>query len=159
MSKVITQSLTGGVQHAFALSNQFVDVCPEAVWGKTFGRWPVWQQLFHAYAAVDFFLRDPSAAAEASIFPEGVGDLKTTMDDAPAKSVVKDYFAQAQKRANDYMDGLDDAKLAQKHEGAGARFGRDVTHAALVALIASHTMYHLGSCDAALREAGLPGVF
>ena len=159
MSKVITESLAGGVQHAFALSNQFVDVCPEDVWGRTFGRWPVWQQLFHAYTAVDFFLRAADAAPEAPLFPEGVGDLKTTMDDVPAKLIVKDYLAQAQKRVTDYMAGLDDAKLAQKHEGVSARFGRDVTHAALVALIASHTMYHLGACDAALREAGLPGVF
>ena len=159
MSKVITESLAGGVQHAFALSNQFVDVCPEEVWGKTFGKWPVWQQLFHAYAAVDFFLRSADASPETSIFPDGVGDLKTTMDDAPAKLIIKDYFAQAQKRVNDYIATLDDAKLAQKHEGLSARFGRDVTHAANVALIASHTMYHLGCCDAALRESGLPGVF
>lgn len=159
MSRIITESLSSGVQHAFALSNQFVDICPEEIWGKTFGRWPVWQQLFHAHAVIDFFLRPAGAAPEAPLLPEGVGDLKTTMDDVPAKLIVKDYFVQTQKRVNDYLAELDDAGLALKHEGLSGRFGRDVTHAALVALIASHTMYHLGSCDAALREAGLSGVF
>lgn len=159
MSRVITESLAGGVQHAFALSNKFVDICPEEIWGKTFGRWPVWQQLFHAHTVIDFFLRPADAAPEAPLFPDGVGELKITMDDVPAKLIVKDYFARMQKRVTDYMADLDDVKLTLKHEGVSARFGRDVTHAALVALIASHLMYHLGSCDAALREAGLSGVF
>ena len=31
--------------------------------------------------------------------------------------------------------------------------------AATLVMLASHTDYHIGSCDAALRDHGLPGVF
>lgn len=159
MSKVITQSLAGNVQHAFALVNQFIKVCPEEIWGKKFGGWPVWQQLYHPFASIDFFLRPAGAAEEPPLFQSGVAELKTTLPEAPAKVLIEEFFAKVQKRVDDYIAGLDDAALAQKNEGLSQRFNRDVTHAGTVALIASHTMYHLGSCDAALREHDLPGVF
>ena len=159
MSKVITQSLAGNVQHAFALVNQFVKVCPEEIWGKKFGGWPVWQQLYHPFSSVDFFLRPAGAHEEPSIFQPGVGELKESTLEPPAKLLIEEYFQKVQKRVEDYIAGLDDASLSQKNDGLSQRMGRDFTHAGTIALIASHTMYHLGSCDAALREHDMPGVF
>lgn len=159
MSKIITQSLEGGILHAFGLANEFLKVCPDTIWAKKFGSWPVWQQMFHAFSAIDFFLRPSDASPEVSPFGEGVGDLKEPAQNTPAKAEVQDYIEKAQARVRDYIAGLDDAALGSNHVGLSARFGRDVTHAATLALIASHTMYHLGCCDAALRENGIPGVF
>ena len=159
MSKIVTQSLEGGILHAFGLTNEFLKVCPDAVWGQKFGGWPVWQQMFHAYTAIDFFLRPKDAAPEAPLFGDGVGDLKQAAKETPAKAAVQDYIEKAQAKVRDYIAGLDDAALGNSHAGLSARFGREVTHAATLALIGSHTMYHLGSCDAALRENGMPGVF
>lgn len=159
MSKVITQSLSDNIMHAFTLVNEFLKVCPEAVWGKTFGGWPVWQQLFHAFAFVDVFLRAADAEPELPLFEPGVAELKDSPLEPPAKLLIKEYIEKAQERVRLYAANLDDASLAGKNEGLGLRFGRDMTHAATLALIASHTMYHLGGCDAALREEGLPGVF
>ena len=33
------------------------------------------------------------------------------------------------------------------------------THAAACAMLTGHVLYHLGTCDAALREEGLKGFF
>ena len=159
MSKIITQSLEGGVMHAFSLANEFIKVCPDTIWGKKVGGWPVWQQLFHTFGAIDFFLRDADAAEEPPVFGEGVTELKVSPAEAPSKDKVREYIEKKQAQVQAYAAKLDDAALAEKHEGLSKRFGRDVTHAGTLALIASHTMYHLGSCDAALRENGLPGVF
>lgn len=159
MSKAITQSLEGGIMHSFALVNEFIKVCPEKVWGQKFGGWPVWQQLYHAFTAVDFFLRPADAPAEKNPFDDAFGDLKQSAPEAPAKELVKDYVEKAQAKVREYIAGLDDAALSAKNEGISARMGRDMNHAGTLALIASHTMYHLGSCDAALRENGMPGVF
>lgn len=159
MSKAIVQSLEGGVLYSFSLVNEFIKVCPDNIWEQPFGRWPVWQQLYHAFSAVDFFLRDKDAPESDKPVPEPIGNLAEVADKAPAKQIIKDFIEKAQKEAAEYMAGLDDAALAAKNEGLSARMGRDVSHAGTVALLASHTMYHLGSCDAALRQNGLPGVF
>ena len=159
MAKVITQILEGNIMHAFGLVNEFIKVCPENIWEKKFGRWPVWQQLFHPFASIDFFLRSDTAEPEPALFEPGVAELKDISMKAPAKALVKEYVEKAQARVLQYTAGLDDAALAEKHEGLSARFGRDMTHAATLTLLASHTMYHFGSCDAALRDGGLPGVF
>ena len=159
MSKAITQSLEGNILHAFGLVNQFLEVCPDDVWGKKFGGWPVWQQLFHPFASVDFFLRAADAAEELPLFEPGVAELKESPLLPPAKLLVKEYIEKAQARVKEYAAGLDDDSLSRKNEGLSARMGHDMSHAATLGMIASHTMYHLGSCDAALREQGIPGVF
>ena len=159
MTKILVASLEGGIRHAFGLSDDFLKHCPDAVWGKKFGGWPVWQQFFHAFSALDFFLRGATDESEAPLFAPGVSELKHSLPTPPAKAQIKDYVEKAQTRTLRYVAGLDDAALAEKNEGLSARMGRDMTHAATLALIASHTMYHLGACDAALREQGLPGVF
>lgn len=159
MSRILVQSIEGGVFHAFSLCNEFLKACPEKVFAAKFGGWPVWQQLFHSFASIDFFLRPDGAPEEAPLFKPGVAELKEGPAEAPAKEVVLEFMEKAQKRVQEYAAGLDDAALALKNEGLSGRIGRDMTHAATLALIGSHTMYHLGSCDAALRENGLPGVF
>ncbi|MDL2316862.1 DinB family protein, partial [Desulfovibrio sp. OttesenSCG-928-A18] len=146
MSKVIVQSLEGGIMHAFALVKQFIEQCPENIWGTKFGGWPVWQQLYHPFASLDFFLRPAGAAEARSPFAPGVAELKNTLEEAPAKQLIKDFIVESEALVNKYIAGLDDGALAAKNEGLSARFGRDVTNAGTLALIASHTMYHLGSC-------------
>jgi uncharacterized damage-inducible protein DinB len=159
MSRIIVQSLEGSIQRGFGLVNQFLEVCPEAVWAKKFGGWPVWQQLYHTFASMDFFLPETNSAPVAPLFASDVAELKSTPPGTPEKSAIREVVAKAQAKAVAYAASLDDAALAQKNEGISSRIGREFTHAATLSLIAGHTMYHLGSCDAALREQGLPGVF
>lgn len=159
MATIITESLHGGILHAFGLATEFIRVCPDEVWGKKFGGWPVWQQLFHPFASVDFFLRPAGAAEEAPLFQPGVAELRESTLEPPAKALILEYIEKAQARVNQFVGALDDASLAAGNEGLTSRFNRTVTNAGTLALIASHTMYHLGGCDAALREHGVPGVF
>jgi hypothetical protein len=159
MSRIITQSLEGNIMHAFSLANEFVKVCPEDIWGMKFGGWPVWQQIFHPFASVDFFLRGVNEHAELPLFEDGVAEFKKSPLEPPARLLIKEYMEKTQERVQKYIAGLDDTALAAKHEGLSSRFGRDMTQAAALSLIAAHVMYHLGACDAALREQGRPGVF
>lgn len=159
MSNTLTQSLAGGVLHAFALMDEFMKKCPENIWNEPFGKWPVGQQILHPYGAVDFFLRGPADKEEKAPFSDALISLKEVPAEAPAKELVMEYAATVTARVNAYIAGLDDAALTQKNEGLSARLGRDMNHAATLALLASHTMYHLGSGDAALRQHGIPGVF
>ena len=159
MSKAITQSLEGGILHTFGLVNEFLKVCPDAVWEQPYGKWPVWQQMYHAFTAVDFFLRPKDAPQAPTPVSGPIGNLAEVAVEAPARQLIHDFIAKAQAEVSDYIAGLDDATLAANNEGMSARMGRDMTHAATLGLVAAHTMYHLGCCDAALRQNGLPGVF
>lgn len=159
MANGITQGIAGGVMRSFSLMEAFVANCPDNIWNAPYGKWPVGQQVLHAYGAIDFFLRGPEDKEEETPFSEAVISLKEVPASAPAKEAASTYMAKCKARVEAYIASLDDAKLAEKHEGLSKRFGADMTHAATLSLIGSHNMYHLGSADAALRQNGLPGVF
>jgi hypothetical protein len=159
MSAILRDSLLGAVRHAFDLMNEFTDRCPDAVWTEKFGGWPIWQQCYHCFSAVDFFLRQRGEPAGDTLFPPDVGSLNEVSPESPSRQTVKDFILKEQAFVLRYAQALDDGALAEKNEGLSERIGRDMTHAGTLALIASHTMYHLGTCDAALRQRGLRGVF
>ena len=161
MANPIKDSLAASIARVFGLTNEFLKVCPEEIWAQNFGGWPVWRQFLHSFSTVDFFLRDENAAEETPPFGADAGNLRIKDCGAavPGKETMREYVQTAQQRVNDYLGALDDAALARINQGASARLGRELNHAATVAMLISHTMYHLGSCDAALRESGRPGVF
>jgi hypothetical protein len=161
MANPIKDSLAASVAHTFGLMDEFLKLCPEDIWAQRFGGWPVWRQFFHSFSAVHFFLRAENAAEEPSPFGADAGDLKVKDSAAavPSKEKMREYMETAQKRMDSYLASLDDAALGQINKGVSARMGRECTHAATITLCVGHTMYHLGSCDAALRESGRPGVF
>lgn len=159
MAKIITQSLDGNIKHTFGLLDKFMEVCPDDIWAKKFGGWPVWQQVYHALAAVDFFIRNLDAPAEAALFGEEESNLSVSAKATAGKAELKAMSADVQRRIDEYVASLDDEKLAQNSAGLSDRLGMPTTHAGALSLVAAHTLYHLGSCDAALREQGLSGVF
>ena len=159
MPRRTTQSLTENIQFAFELLNKFMDVCPEDIWAKKFGGWPVWQQIYHAISALDYFCAPLGAPEGPTPFGAEEAELATLGATAPGKAEFKAYAAKAQERVKTYLSGLDDATLPQSNAGLAERMHMPATHANTLSLITAHTLYHLGSCDAALRESGLPGVF
>lgn len=159
MAGIIVQSLEGNIRHAFNLLDKFVEVCPEDLWAQKFGGWPVWQQVYHALSALDFFIRPLDAPEEAPPFGEKEAGLDISAAAAAGKAQLKAYAQKMYQQADAYIASLDDAALAQSHTGLAARLGMPSTHADALCLMAAHTLYHLGGCDAALRERGLPGVF
>jgi hypothetical protein len=159
MSNAIVQSLNGNLQFTFSLVDKFLESCPDDIWKAKFGGWPVWQQIYHAFTSVDFFLRPPEAPMEATPCDPDANSLKSSPAQAPDTGDLRDFIVKAQARVALYASTLDDDALALKNDGPSARMGREMSHAAVLSLINAHIMYHLGACDAALRERGLPGVF
>lgn len=159
MSRVIVDNQRGSFDFVFSLTLQFIDVCPGAIWGKKFGGWPVWQQVYHALNGVGFFIAAPGAElADALTTPE-VASLNAQGDKPVTKAAMKKFAAQVKAAADGYMSALTDADMLTKAEGASLRMKRDTLHATVMALMIGHLLYHLGSCDAALRENGMKGVF
>ena len=164
MSQPIINGQRAAFEHAYELVTQFIEVCPEAVWTKTFGGWPVWQQVYHALGTFQFFTLQDGETLEQGLYPPEVNSLKSTPDVPPAKKDVLAYAASMKAKADAYINALRDAELPDANQGLTARmkaFGipREFSHSQTLAELSGHTLYHLGSCDAALREHGLKGVF
>lgn len=159
MTKIITQGLESNIKMTFSLLDKFIEVCPTDIWAKKFGGWPVWQQVYHALAAVDFFIKDLDEPSETALFGEEEANLSVSAKVTVDKAELKTLSAKMQRRISEYAASLTDAALTQNNAGLSARMNMPTTHASTLSLIAAHTLYHLGSCDAALREHGLSGVF
>jgi len=159
MSRAIVENQRGSFDFAFSLLQQYMEVCPDEIWNKKFGGWPVWQQVYHALNAVDFFIAAPGAEPVKGLVPAEVGSLKVQGEKPVSRDEMKEFAKLVKSAADGYMNALNDADMTKISEGATARMGRETRHATVMALMIGHILYHLGSCDAALREQGLKGVF
>lgn len=159
MSRAIVETQRGSFDFAFSLLRRFMDVCPDAIWNEKFGGWPIWQQVYHALNAVDFFIAAPDAEPVKGLVSPDVGSLKVQGATPVSKADMKAFADMVKAAADGYMTALTDADMTTPAAGASKRMGRETRHAAIMALMVGHLLYHLGSCDAALRENGLTGVF
>ena len=159
MSRAIVENQRGSFDFAFSLLQQFMDVCPDEIWNKKFGGWPVWQQVYHALNAVDFFISEPGAEPVKALVSPEVGSLKEQGDKPVSRSGMKEFAALVKSAADGYMNALTDADMVRVADGATKRMGRETLHATVMALMVGHLPYHLGSCDAALRAHGPKGGF
>jgi uncharacterized damage-inducible protein DinB len=147
-------SLKGPIDRSFGLINQYIDACPENIWAEKSGGWPVWQQVFHALDAVAFFtgMNEGIPALDAD-------GLKHVAAKTVAKADVRKAMAAAQATVEKYVGALTDADLTKRNEAVYKAAEWDINHAFTLSMLAAHNLYHLGSCDAALRNHGLEGVF
>ena len=159
MSREIVTALEGPYQRAWDLLAQFMDVCPDAIWAETNGGWPVWQQVAHAVAVLNFFILEGEDAFLPAPAELGVLMLKEQGQQLITKDAMKAYGAKVKAAVDARIALLADADLTRLQERVSKKIGRDLSYAALLVMLASHTNYHVGSCDAALRDHGLPGVF
>lgn len=161
MSHAIVSALKAPIDQSFGMLSQYIDVCPENIWVETSGGWPVWQQVYHAVNAVAFF----TTAADAEPAPSLVEDKYCGLQECAPPTIaitredMKAALAQSLQDIEALVAGLDDNDLTERNEGVYQRIGMEMTMAGTLVLLASHTLYHLGSCDAALRNHGIPGVF
>ena len=160
MSRAIVAELENPYQRAWSLMCQFMDVCPDNIWAETNGGWPVWQQVAHTVAVLNFFILenddDTFVSAPAEL---GVLMLKEQGQQVVSKEAMKAYGATVKAAVDARVARLTDADLTRVQERVSKKIGRELSYGAVMVMLASHTTYHLGSCDAALRDHGLPGVF
>lgn len=161
MSHAIVNALKEPVNMSFGMVRQYIEICPENIWVETSGGWPVWQQVYHLISAVSFFTASADAAPPATLVEEKYCALQAA---APPTVVItrqdmQTALTQVLQDIEALTAALDDTQLTARNEGLYQRVGMETTMAATLTMLSSHTLYHLGSCDAALRNHGLSGVF
>lgn len=158
MARTLAPTIRFGVDHALKLYGRFLDICPEAIWQKKFGGWLVSQQYYHALAASGAFLSSITGKALADPCP-GTGDLRQANLPAPSMENARTLLATVTGAADDIFKNIDDETLLSRNDRLSLLLESDVNNAECLELLASHLLYHLGSCDAALREDGREGAF
>lgn len=158
MSAEFVSKLKSGLDFAFALSEKFLSICPDDVWQKKFGGWPVSRQFYHAIDVTGFFTTAISAEVPANPCPGG-GELANDGGPLATREQAGEFLGSVRAAVDKMAAGLVDADLLRKNESASQMFGRDFSNAEVIQIMGAHVLYHLGSCDAALREQGLEGAF
>lgn len=158
MATQFVLEMKSSLDFALSLSEKFLSICPENIWKKQFGGWPVAQQFYHGVQVVGVFGSMVCGESFADPCPEA-GQLAQKGGPQASLAQARELLDNAKALADKMATSLQDADLLAKNEGASQMMGRDTTNGAVVQLMASHLLYHLGSCDAALREEGLEGAF
>lgn len=159
MSRETVQALRGPVETSFDLLEKFIADCPDELWAAKKGGWPLWQQIYHAVGAVDFFIGASGAGDRAPLAPPAVGSLEEVAVTVVSKADIKAALVEVRGKAGRFLDGLADADLSKRNEALFDNAKLEMSLAGTVSMLAAHNLYHLGGCDAALRDQGLPGIF
>jgi hypothetical protein len=159
MSKEILDTMVGQYKRAFGMVSSFIDVSTDEIWTATSGGFPGWQQVYHAMECVFFFLAPVEHPERASLYSMDVLLLKDVDAPAPSKADMKKLCAEADAYADKFFASLSDADLVKPHEGLSARLSNPMNIAAAIGIMHGHFLYHLGFCDAILREHGKPTIF
>lgn len=158
MSKAFVDVARFGADRAMGLCDKFWVICPESVWTKRSGGWPVGRQFYHLCQAAGLFIAGLGGEKAESANPKA-GDLGEDRDYCPSKEEAKELFNSVSQALNKLLDSLNDEDLLKNNPAFSQRLGKEVNNAECLNLMVSHMLYHLGSCDAALRGAGLEGAW
>ncbi len=158
MSTTLVQILKGTFANNYGMLEKAIDACPDSAWSQKCGKLVFWQQAAHAYAAIDYFVRDKDGAPfNSGVAPE-VLDMKNTGAKPLTRAELKALISKMTAYADKFFGSLKDEDLAKKHEGFSSRRGMDMPTLLVINIMLGHAMYHLAICDSVLRDNNLPGI-
>lgn len=146
------------MDRVFDLFKKFLSICNEDVWREKFGGWPVAEQFYHAVDSTAFFCETISGKKPVNPCPEA-GHLEKPSGKIASKEQAGQYLADVQKCVENIIAACQNEDLLKKNDQLSKLFGSDVNNGTILELMCGHMLYHLGSCDAALRNRGLEGAF
>lgn len=158
MSDQFVNIFSAGNGRALALYEKFLAICPADLWTKKAGGWPLCQQYYHGLNATAHMAGAITGDMIADPCP-GAGDLLKDTGVLPTKEQAAQYLQNIRQTLAQLYEKLNDAALLEKNAPLSKMLGADITNAGVLELMAMHMLYHLGSCDAALRDAGQEGAF
>jgi hypothetical protein len=159
MSVIIVNSFKEPINLTLSLLDKFIDVCPQDLWESTWGTWKVWQQVCHTLIGLELFNPLEMKKPLTMEIPYEEANLKVIGTNPISKEKVKENLKIAKKNVDDYLASLKDENLGDINQKFKEITKLEWTHAVTLTAFVSHTQYHIGVFDAALRERKLPGVF
>ena len=143
----------------FGLLEKQIDVCPDDLWTQKTGGYIFWQQLLHVIACVELYALPEGESSKQTAYERGVIMLSALPKRHMTKTEMRELAAAMKTLAHTFIDGQSTATLTSKHARISKALGKELTNQHALMGLVRHACYHLGCCDAALRQHGVPGVY
>ena len=151
MTKDTTNIMEQTISRQLALVEADITNCPDNLWDEKCGGDPYWEQLYHTLCGIYFTLNFPDDPAPTLPLSGDAGRLNgANISEPHGKEVVLKFLEDTKKYLSSYFKRLDDSMLYAEKEF----YGQKLPLLAILAMASGHIMYHVGVCDAALREKG-----
>lgn len=151
---IMTDTLRDSILNTLELIDKNIEFASDELWEKNFGKDFYWNQVVHAIAGVSWAIGMLLGDKNAPELPEGItGDLEQPADPSVphSKEIVLEYNNKMKKFVAEHFKTVTDEDLVKPIDF----FGEPNTHAGIYVIAATHTLYHVGACDIALREHNL----
>ncbi len=160
MDKII-QCFKDDFDRFWGLMEKQIEVCPDALWNKKGGGYVFWQQVLHSIACAELFaltgVDDKTVLLDK--YDREIIFLLKEPDFEVSKATMLEHARLAKAVADKFVTGLSAANLTDTQPRLSKTFGREQTMQNAVMALIRHCNYHLGCCDAVLRENGVKGVY
>ncbi|MDR2503428.1 MAG: DinB family protein [Deltaproteobacteria bacterium] len=157
----VIQCFKAEFERFWAMLEKQAEICPEKLWGQKAGGYVFWQQIWHTIACAEMFITEDPAGKLPLMekYSRDVVMFNQTLEPAPDKTEILAEAGRIKTRVLDYYDGMRTADLEREHPSMTRRLGRPQSKQNAALALIRHCAYHVGCCDAVLREHGLKGVY
>lgn len=158
MSNKTPQVFKKSFDDIYDLLEKAVEVCPPALWMRKAGGFYYWQQLVHVFGLIDAFVLEPDAPPTQTRYGLDILRLLKEGGPAPQKKEVLTLAKTMRTTADAYFSRMTDDALFTRNESRSQRKKREVSQLEAMITLVGHGHFHVGACDALLRENGAAGL-
>lgn len=139
---------------SFDMLENMITQCPEELWDKKLAGFVFWQQILHALAGVEYWMRQ--AGDE---FAEPFADRKPypELENDPEGSITRDeligYKNRVKTICGNFFEGRNDEWLSEPNI-----IYNGINNIDIVFMLTRHVQYHVGHCDSILRDRNCKAV-
>jgi hypothetical protein len=133
---------------------KMMDYCPEELWLETRGGFPFWQQVYHAYESMDWWMtRDHEHYQTPDFGKDITADLDQTCTGYLTRAEMARYAQELRIKVVEFFREMNDATLLAPYHDNSPDSNCD-----MILCQIRHLQYHIGHCNSILREQGLTAV-
>ena len=145
------------LDRVFPLLEQAIETCPDELWATKQGGFYYWQQLYHFFARIDAYIKEPHEPLAQNMYDADVMRLLRHEDKAPTPQALLSVAKTMRAGVDDFIAAMTWEKLYAHNESRSQIMGREVSNLGSLVTLVSHAFYHLGICDCTLRNHGYKG--
>ena len=153
----ILDAVSMQLDRTFSMLEQAIETCPDELWATKQGGFYYWQQLYHVFAAIDLFIKEPHESPTQHMYDVEVMRLLRHEEATPTPKDLLSVAKAMRAAADTFIATATLEKLSARNESRSQRMGREVNYLESLVMLIGHAFYHVGVCDCTLRNHGYKG--
>ena len=151
MERTVTEAIGSTLINNLSLLEADIKNCPNELWEKKYGGDIYWHQIYHTMVATFAMLQNEKTSKLRTDIPDSIGMLKGGEYSGDySKERMLQFVEKTKKHLTTYFSYMSDSLFSNKVDF----FGKNISILDLLLINVGHIMYHIGACDAALRDNG-----